>query len=404
MSENHSSEQVLEVSGAQNNNSLDPNPDRAIRAPEEANGYDHDRVNQEPALLQVGTQYLEFVQMRNRLIENSPDYYSLVGTQDLEFVQMRRSHYYHCLCKLICSALLGSKVKVGKQRSPSNDDVNFQRARYKKSEGSDDTNSGDTTHASYHELSISEVVETSHEMESQALINTPEDENFMEDLVNYDSPNNLAKGDRASFSIGSPDSTVPELQQLSFLIEHADNVPDHLTRKFILDTINQVSSYFTISNTFYDFLRHPDLINKSLSRLQGIVSGDYFGKATVEWFSELIHRVLGMDDDHACKFFIWLDTNTYMRGTATTLIVIGKFRWLEFELEVANEELTQARAMEEAALEQEQVAKQRVERAKVARKIAEEKAEKFKRALVIAWAMFGALRLFSTKFEEVEMR
>nr|POF11225.1 hypothetical protein CFP56_75635 [Quercus suber] len=233
MSENHSSEQVLEVSGAQNNNSLDPNPDRAIRAPEEANGYDHDRVNQ-------------------------------------------------------------SKVKVGKQRSPSNDDVNFQRARYKKSEGSDDTNSGDTTHASYHELSISEVVETSHEMESQALINTPEDENFMEDLVNYDSPNNLAKGDRASFSIGSPDSTVPELQQLSFLIEHADNVPDHLTRKFILDTINQVSSYFTISNTFYDFLRHPDLINKSLSRLQGIVSGDYFGKATVEWFSELIHRVLGM--------------------------------------------------------------------------------------------------------------
>nr|POE44557.1 hypothetical protein CFP56_79648 [Quercus suber] len=107
MSENHSSEQVLEVSGAQNNNSLDPNPDRAIRAPEEANGYDHDRVNQEPALLQVGTQYLEFVQMRNRLIENSPDYYSLVGTQDLEFVQMRRSHYYHCLCKLICNALLG---------------------------------------------------------------------------------------------------------------------------------------------------------------------------------------------------------------------------------------------------------------------------------------------------------
>ena len=47
MSENHSSEQVLEVSGAQNSNFLDPNPDRAIRAPEEANGYDHDRVNQE---------------------------------------------------------------------------------------------------------------------------------------------------------------------------------------------------------------------------------------------------------------------------------------------------------------------------------------------------------------------
>ena len=46
MSENHSSEQALEVSGAQNSNSLDPSPDRAIRAPEEANGYDHDQVNQ----------------------------------------------------------------------------------------------------------------------------------------------------------------------------------------------------------------------------------------------------------------------------------------------------------------------------------------------------------------------
>ena len=115
--------------------------------------------------------------------------------------------------------------------------------------------------------------------------------------MDYDSPNNLAKGDGESFSIGSSDSTVPELQQLSLLIEHADNVPDHLTGKFILDTINQVSSYFTISNTVCDVLRHRDLINKSLSRLQGTVSGDDFGKATVEWFSELIHRVFG----HGCN-------------------------------------------------------------------------------------------------------
>ena len=46
MSQNHSSKQVLKVSGAQNNNFLDLNPNRAIQAPEEANGYDHDRVNQ----------------------------------------------------------------------------------------------------------------------------------------------------------------------------------------------------------------------------------------------------------------------------------------------------------------------------------------------------------------------
>ena len=42
-----------------------------------------------------------------------------------------------------------------------------------------------------------------------------------------------------------------------------------------------------------------------------------------------------------------------MRSATTTPIVIGKFRWLEFELEVANEELTQAHAMKEAALERE---------------------------------------------------
>ena len=80
---------------------------------------------------------------------------------------------------------------------------------------------------------------------------------------------------------------IPELQQLSLLIEHADNVPDLLTRKFILDTINQISSCFTVSNTFSDVLHHRDLINKSLSRLQGIVSGDDFRKATVDWFLSL---------------------------------------------------------------------------------------------------------------------
>nr|POE88886.1 hypothetical protein CFP56_47439 [Quercus suber] len=73
-----------------------------------------------------------------------------------------------------------------------------------------------------------------------------------------------------------------------------------------------------------------------------------------------------------------------MHGTATTPIVIGKFRWLESEVEVANKELKQARATEEAALKREQDAKRRVKRAKFAHRITKEKAEKFKRALVIS--------------------
>ena len=76
-------------------------------------------------------------------------------------------------------------------------------------------------------------------------------------------------------------------------------------------------------------------------------------------------------DDRACKFFKWLDNNTCMRGTATASIVLAKFRRLEHKVELANEELKQARAMGEAV-------KRKAKRAKVARRISKEKAEKFK--------------------------
>jgi len=142
-----------------------------------------------------------------------------------------------------------SKVPIGRQRSPFDDDVNFKRARYKRSEGSDGTDSGETTHASYHDLSISDVTDTSHEIDSlvpsrvtgkahetdpRAQMNASEDENLMEDLVDYGSPSNLAKEDSTIVSIENPNSMIPELQQLSLLIEHADNVPNRLTGQFIL--------------------------------------------------------------------------------------------------------------------------------------------------------------------------
>ena len=60
------------------------------------------------------------------------------------------------------------------------------------------------------------------------------------------------------------------------------------------------------------------------------------------------------DDDHACKFFKWLDTSIdCTRGIATTPIVIAKFKRLEHAVEVANEELKQAHALTDAALERE---------------------------------------------------
>ena len=60
------------------------------------------------------------------------------------------------------------------------------------------------------------------------------------------------------------------------------------------------------------------------------------------------------NDDHACKFFKWLDTSICCtRGTATAPIVIAKFKRLEHAVEVANEELKQAHALIDAALETE---------------------------------------------------
>ena len=93
-----------------------------------------------------------------------------------------------------------------------------------------------------------------------------------------------------------------------------------------------------------------------------------------------------------------------MHGTATTPIVIAKFRWSEHEVEVTNEELKQAHAMGEASLEREQAAKWRAGKVKVARRISEEKAEKFKIALVLSWVMFGVLLILSTRFGEVRIR
>ena len=95
------------------------------------------------------------------------------------------------------------------------------------------------------------------------------------------------------------------------------------------------------------------------------------------------------DDDRACKFYKWLDTNICCtRGTATAPIAIAKFKRLEHVVKVANEELKQAHTLTEVALERERVAKQKAKRAKAARMISEEKAKKLTIALVVSWVMF----------------
>ena len=65
----------------------------------------------------------------------------------------------------------------------------------------------------------SRVTGTAHETDPRAQMNASEDENLMEDLVDYGSPSNLAKEDSTIVSIENPNSMIPELQQLSLLIE-----------------------------------------------------------------------------------------------------------------------------------------------------------------------------------------
>ena len=50
------------------------------------------------------------------------------------------------------------------------------------------------------------------------------------------------------------------------------------------------------------------------------------------------------------------------------------------------------------------IAKRKVKRAKATRMIFEEKAKKFKIALVVFWVMFVVLLILSTRFGEVEIR
>ena len=72
-------------------------------------------------------------------------------------------------------------------------------------------------------------------------------------------------------------------------------------------------------------------------------------------------------------------------------------------MKVANEESKQAHTLTSAALEREQVAKRKAERAKAARMISEEKAKKLTTILVVSWVIFLVLLIFSTRFGEVKI-
>ena len=93
-----------------------------------------------------------------------------------------------------------------------------------------------------------------------------------------------------------------------------------------------------------------------------------------------------------------------MRGAATSPIVIAKFKRLEHAVEVVNEELKQAHALTDVALERKRVANRKAKRGKAACMIFEEKAKKLTITLVDSWAMFVVLLILFSRFGKVETR
>ncbi|KAL4638112.1 hypothetical protein ACB092_03G126800 [Castanea dentata] len=100
------------------------------------------------------------------------------------------------------------------------------------------------------------------------------------------------------------------------------------------------------------------------------------------------------DSDLHCKSFKWLDGNTCRRGAETTPIVIAKFTRLEAEAAIAKNNETEARAMLTEVLQRERAAKLIVEKARVAQRMANDQAHKYKTALVILWLTFVILFVF----------
>uniref|UniRef100_A0A7N2LG41 Zinc finger GRF-type domain-containing protein n=2 Tax=Quercus lobata TaxID=97700 RepID=A0A7N2LG41_QUELO len=110
------------------------------------------------------------------------------------------------------------------------------------------------------------------------------------------------------------------------------------------------------------------------------------------------------DSDQHCKSFKWLDGNTCRRGAETTPIVIAKFTRLEAEAAIAKNNETDAHAMLTEALQRERAAKRIVEKARVAQRMVNDRAHKYKTALVISWLIFAILLVFLRMSSEFGLR
>ena len=90
------------------------------------------------------------------------------------------------------------------------------------------------------------------------------------------------------------------------------------------------------------------------------------------------------DSDQECKFFKWLDKNTCPRSCAIAPLVWERFIRLADEAVATKNERDVAHAMEAEAWVRERIAKHKVEKSKLALRIAENKVYKYSVTLIMS--------------------
>ena len=90
------------------------------------------------------------------------------------------------------------------------------------------------------------------------------------------------------------------------------------------------------------------------------------------------------DDEPTCKYFRWLDGKTSKCKSKVAPIVLARFSIYKNQARVAQEKEKEASDKETTAIEKEKVTKRMEEKARVRKRIAKEKLQKYKFALVVS--------------------
>ena len=95
-----------------------------------------------------------------------------------------------------------------------------------------------------------------------------------------------------------------------------------------------------------------------------------------------------------------MDDKTCKRGSEVAPIVLARFIMYKNQVRVVEENEKEAIDRETIAIERENKAKRREEKARVRERIAKEKLQKYKFALVVSWEFFAIFYMFSGKMRE----